>query len=130
MNKPLKIKDVSELTGLSKHTLRYYEKIGLIDQVKRRGDGHRYYSENDVAWIEFLNRLRVTGMPISRMKTFADLRRKGNSTAGERREMLENFKDDLYQRLTDLSKHLEAIEKKIKHYKELEKKTKSMRSKS
>ena len=129
MDKPLKIGDVSELTGLSRHTLRYYEKIGLIDPVKREGDGHRYYSENDMAWIEFLNRLRVTGMPIRQMKLFADLRRKGDSTAGERREMLENFKDDLHERLTDLNKHLKAIEKKINHYKVLEKSTKPKRSK-
>ncbi len=121
MNIKLKISRVSQLTGLSTHTLRYYEKIGLIDPVIRAEDGHRYYSESDISWIEFLNRLRVTGMPISQMTTFADLRRKGGTTARERREMLEDFKDDLYERLGELNKHLEAIEQKIKHYKELEK---------
>jgi DNA-binding transcriptional MerR regulator len=121
MDKPLKISRVSQLTGLSRHTLRYYEKIGLIDNIKRAGDGHRHYSESDVSWIEFLNRLRITGMPISQMKIFADLRRKGNPTARERKEMLEEFKADLHERLSDLEKHLKAIDKKIKHYEELEK---------
>ncbi len=120
MDKPLKISRASQLTGLSKHTLRYYEKIGLIESIKRAGDGHRYYTENDISWIEFLNRLRITGMQISRMKTFAHLRRKGNHTAGKRRMMLEDFKADLNERLSDLNKHLKAIEQKIGHYKELE----------
>ncbi|MCI0481255.1 MAG: MerR family transcriptional regulator [Candidatus Dadabacteria bacterium] len=122
MNKKLKISRVSQLTGLSTHTLRYYEKIGLIESIKRAGDGHRYYSESDISWIEFLNRLRITGMPISQMKIFADLRRRGASTTRERREMLEDFKNDLYERLTDLNRHLVAIEQKVKHYRELEKK--------
>lgn len=120
MDKPLKISRASQLTGLSRHTLRYYEKIGLIDPVKRAEDGHRYYTENDISWIEFLNRLRITGMPISQMKIFADLRRRGASTTRERREMLEDFKNDLYERLTDLNRHLVAIEQKVKHYRELE----------
>lgn len=122
MDKPLKISRASQLTGLSRHTLRYYEKIGLIESIKRAGDGHRYYSESDISWIEFLNRLRITGMPISQMKIFADLRRRGDSTTRERREMLEDFKNDLYERLTDLNRHLVAIEQKVKHYRELEKK--------
>ncbi|HSC34072.1 MAG TPA: MerR family transcriptional regulator [Thermodesulfobacteriota bacterium] len=122
MDKPLKISRASQLTGLSRHTLRYYEKIGLIDPVKRAEDGHRYYTENDISWIEFLNRLRITGMPISQMKIFADLRRRGASTTRERREMLEDFKNDLYERLTDLNRHLVAIEQKVKQYRELEKK--------
>ena len=122
MNERLKISRVSELSGLSEHTLRYYEKIGLIDPVKRAEDRHRYYTENDISWIEFLNRLRITGMSISRMKTFADLRRKGNHTAGQRRVMLEEFKAELNERLNDLNKHLKAIEQKIGHYKELERK--------
>ena len=122
MDKPLKIGRASQLTGLSRHTLRYYEKIGLIESIKRAEDGRRYYSESDISWIEFLNRLRVTGMPISQMKIFADLRRRGASTTRKRREMLEDFKNDLYERLTDLNRHLVAIEQKVKHYRELEKK--------
>lgn len=124
-----KIKEVSEFTGLSRHTLRYYEKIGLIEGITRESDGHRYYSENDIAWIGFLNRLRVTGMPIKQMLKFADLRRLGDSTASERRQMLEEFKDELDRRIEELNKHMKAIDEKVKHYKKLEKSSKQRRRK-
>lgn len=124
-----KIKEVYELTGLSRHTLRYYEKIGLIDGITRESQGHRYYSDNDIAWIEFLNRLRVTGMPIKQMLEFADLRRRGDSTASERRHMLEDFKDELHKRMGELNKHMKVIEEKVRHYKKLEKQNKNRRKK-
>lgn len=124
-----KIKEVSELTGLTRHTLRYYEKIGLIEGIARESDTHRYYSDTDIEWIEFLNRLRVTGMPIKQMLEFADLRRLGNSTAFERRQLLEKFKDELDKRIVELNKHRKVIDEKIKHYKRLEKQTKQRREK-
>ncbi len=59
----LTIEQVAECTGLSAHTLRYYEQIGLLDHVGRATSGHRCYAAKDLAWLEFLTRLRATGMP-------------------------------------------------------------------
>lgn len=60
------IQQVAALTHLSEHTLRYYERIGLLDPIYRASSGHRRYSTHDIGWIEFLIRLRTTGMPISK----------------------------------------------------------------
>lgn len=64
------IQQVASMTGLSTHTLRYYEKIGLIKNVQRDQTGYRQYTDFDLAWIQFLIRLRVTGMPMLKMKQF------------------------------------------------------------
>jgi hypothetical protein len=71
----LPIAEVVERTGLSRDTLRYYEKAGLIDAVDRSSGGQRRYASADLAWLEFLLRLRATGMSIADMQRFAELRR-------------------------------------------------------
>ena len=85
----LTIQQVAAETGVSNHTLRYYERIGLILDVNRAPNGHRRYSPHDIEWITFLKQLKATGMPLAQMQKFAELRRQGNSTAKQRREMLE-----------------------------------------
>ena len=74
MESSLTIKDVSQRTGLSAHTLRYYERIGLIAPVARATGGQRRYAAADMDWLAFLLRLRTTGMPIQGMLEFARLR--------------------------------------------------------
>ncbi|MBP1937549.1 MerR family transcriptional regulator [Paenibacillus sediminis] len=120
MEKELTIQEIAKLTGLSVHTLRYYERIGLLDHVARTNSGYRKYSDADRAWIEFLNRLRATGMTIRKMQQFADLRRKGSATIHERRVILEEHQAEVRMRLLELQSNLESIEHKIVHYKELE----------
>ena len=94
MDQELTIQQVAAMTQLSVHTLRYYERIELLTPINRASNGHRRYSQQDLAWIEFLTRLRATGMPIRQMQQFADLRRQGNPTIPQRRELL-----DLHQQL-------------------------------
>ncbi|MHB1685122.1 MAG: MerR family transcriptional regulator [Bacilli bacterium] len=120
MKQEFTIQEVAEITSLSVHTLRYYERIGLVDPVSRSTNGYRRYSPTDIAWVEFLNRLRATGMPIHQMQRFASLRRQGNSSIRERRTLLEGHKDEVNKRLLELEHNLEAIEEKIFHYKQLE----------
>lgn len=114
------IKQVSEITGLSVHTLRYYEKIGLLTNVGRDENGYRLYSESDLAWIEFLIRLRSTGMPVGEMKQFSDLRSQGDSTIRLRRELLESHQQHVLEQIKELQLHFSKIEEKIDYYKGLE----------
>ena len=74
MEPHLSIDEVARRTGLTAHTLRYYERIGLIAPVGRAPGGQRRYAASDMAWIEFLLRLRTTRMPIGKMQAFAALR--------------------------------------------------------
>ncbi|MEW4207739.1 MerR family transcriptional regulator [Priestia megaterium] len=114
------IQQVASMTGLSTHTLRYYEKIGLIKNVQRAQTGYRQYTDVDLAWIQFLIRLRVTGMPMLKMKQFSDLRQKGDSTITARKELLEEHYKDVLGKIEELELNSQRIEEKIAHYKKLE----------
>lgn len=114
---PLTIQRMADLSGLSVHTLRYYEKTGLIHAVERDSSGYRRYSPTDVDWVRFLLRLRTLGMPISEMKRYSDLRYEGDATAAARMELLQKHKRKVEERIRELSGHLEKLEDKIDYYK-------------
>jgi DNA-binding transcriptional MerR regulator len=113
------ITDTAELTGLSAHTLRYYERIGLLDSVDRDNGGRRRFHDSDLAWLAFLMRLRTTGMPIRDMKEFAELRRRGEESVPERLDLLCRHRDNVRRRMAELTECLEALEEKIEHYRKL-----------
>lgn len=70
----MNISEFSKLKSLTPHTLRYYEKLGLICDVSRTISGHRSYSQADVEWVIFINRLKETGMPLEQILEYAQLR--------------------------------------------------------
>jgi DNA-binding transcriptional MerR regulator len=123
MEQKLTIQETADRTGLSQDTLRYYERIGLINPVQRTSSGHRRYGEGDLAWIAFLNRLRATGMPVRQMQLYAALRRQGDGTLPERRQMLETHADEVQARIAELTQNWQAIKDKIETYKQMERKT-------
>ncbi len=93
----------------------------MLAAINRAANGHRRYSSQDIAWIEFLTRLRTTGMPIRQMQQFAEMRRKGNpSSISQRRELLEIHQQQVQQQLEELSQNLAVIQEKISYYKQLE----------
>lgn len=112
----LTIQQVAEITGLSVYTLRYYERVGLIHPINRVGNTHRRYSQNDVGWIEFLNKLRATGMPIQQMQRYAELQRQGDETLPERIQMLRDLKAAAEARVNEIQEHLKLIYYKIDFY--------------
>lgn len=115
----LAISEVAEATGLSTHTLRYYERAGLmLDPVDRASSSHRRYSAGDVNWVEFLTKLRSTGMPIAIVREYADLVRRGDSTTEDRLELLGRHRIAVLAQLDEITKSLTAIDKKIALYKE------------
>lgn len=106
------IADAALRTGVSAHTLRYYERVGLIEPVDRGDRGERLYARRDLEWIAFLQRLRATGMPIREMKQFADLRRQGARTVAERRALLEAHRHRVCAEIDRLRSGLAAIDAK------------------
>ncbi|PFO72044.1 MerR family transcriptional regulator [Bacillus cereus] len=114
------IKQISQITGLTVHTLRYYEKIGLLNEVSRDINGYRQYSEADISWINFLIRLRVTGMSVTDMKLFSDLRSQGETTISARRELLEIHQNKVLKEIKELKDNIMKIEEKIDYYKRME----------
>jgi DNA-binding transcriptional MerR regulator len=115
----LAITDVADRTGLSPDTLRYYEKAGLISPVGRSAGGKRRYAAADLAWIEFLLRLRDTGMSIADMQQFAELRRRGGSTVPDRLKLLREHRGRLTGRIRQLQATGRALDDKIRHYEQL-----------
>lgn len=107
---------VAEQTGFSLDTLRYYERIGLLDDIARNSGGRRVFTEEDVAWLRILRCLRDTGMPIQRMVRYAELARGGEETVAERLEVLREHDRDVEEKIAHLRVEQEHIRAKIAHY--------------
>jgi len=120
MSTALSIDQVARRTGLSAHTLRYYERIGLIAGIPRASGGQRRYAQTDMAWIEFLLRLRATRMPIGKMQIFARLREAGEQTVPERRRLLEAHLADVQAEIALMQQSAAALADKIEHYRQAE----------
>jgi DNA-binding transcriptional MerR regulator len=113
----LTIAEAAAATGLSPHTLRYYERDGLLlDAVERAASGHRRYTERDLGWLHLLTRLRATGMPIREIREYADLVRQGEGTEPQRLALLQAHRDAVRAQLAEAAEHLAAIEMKIDLY--------------
>jgi DNA-binding transcriptional MerR regulator len=115
---PLTISDAARLSGVSAHTLRYYERAGLLDPIDRAASGHRRYAEEDLARIQFLTKLRSTGMPIRQIREYADLMRSGDDTHQARLALLEEHRDAVRAHLAETERNLELIDYKIGYYRE------------
>ena len=110
------IQEVAEMTDLSAHTLRYYEKIGLLEHISRHDNGHRRYAEEDLGWIHFLKLLRATGMPIQQMQVFMEFARQGDNTIVDRIEVLSDHRRQLAEHIAELQDHMEHLDRKIAYY--------------
>ena len=112
----LTIQEVAKATGLTTHTLRYYERIGLIHPINREENTRRCYTADDVGWIDFLLKLRATGMSIRDMQRYAKLQRRGDETLPERVEMLKSLRDKVEAHMEEMNEHLKLIYYKIDYY--------------
>jgi DNA-binding transcriptional MerR regulator len=112
----LSIREVAERTGITAHTLRYYERIGLVPHVPRAHSGHRRYGEGDLEWLELLKRLHATEMPIRRMLEYARLVRRGDATVAARRELLDAHRTEVEAKITRLRSTLQMIQRKLALY--------------
>lgn len=118
----LSIQQAAKATGLSAHTLRYYERIGLIDPILRHANRHRFYRPEDLEWIAFLIQLRSTGMSIEQMLRYATLRRQGDdlSSVSARKRMLDDHTAVLEGKVVVLQKTLTVLRAKSHFYSQRE----------
>ncbi len=115
------VQQAAALTGLSEHTLRYYERIGLIQPVPRQeSSGHRRYGAEDLAKLETLACLRATGMPIEQMRRYFELRAGGAAAAAEQQALLAEHLDELQRRRAALQDHIHYVERKIDYWRAVE----------
>ncbi|MCX5396773.1 MerR family transcriptional regulator [Streptomyces sp. NBC_00102] len=110
------ISEVAARTGLTAHTLRWYERIGLMPHVDRSQTGQRRFTDKDLDWLAFVGKLRLTGMPVADMVRYAELLREGEHTFDERQELLEATRRDVRARIAELHDTLTVLDYKIDFY--------------
>ncbi|RRD64508.1 MerR family transcriptional regulator [Fretibacterium sp. OH1220_COT-178] len=111
------IGEFSKLTGLGIHTLRYYEREHLLAPERNAGNRRRY-SDRDMTWVDFIKRLKDTGMPIREIKRYALLRAAGESTLNERLKLLLRHRRALKEQVAKLQEHQSKLDDKIQFYRE------------
>jgi DNA-binding transcriptional MerR regulator len=110
------ISEVAAWTGLSAHTLRWYERIGLMPHVDRSHTGQRRFTNRDLDWLSFVGKLRLTGMPVADMVRYAEMVRSGDHTFPDRQALLEATRLDVLQRIAELQDTLTVLDFKISTY--------------
>ena len=116
-NATLTIGEVSSLTGLSAHTLRFYEREGLfVEPVRRNAAGRRVFGEQEVNWLRVCAKLRSSGMALPDIRRYAELVRQGEGTEAERFEILRGHEAKVTQQLADLQEALDVIRFKVALY--------------
>ena len=110
------IQQAAKLTQVSTHTLRFYERIGLLRNIGRAKNGHRLYSDEDLGWVRFVMLLRATDMPLPQIATFMKLEKDGQTTIDKRLQLLEGHRADLSTHITELLGYLTALDSKIDYY--------------
>jgi DNA-binding transcriptional MerR regulator len=114
------IQDMAARCGMTVHTLRYYERIGLIQPVGRGPTGHRRYSDADEAWLKLLHWMRTTDMPIREMLRYAALRDTGHKRAQEQRQILEEHRAGLEKEIAKLKEALSRLTRHIDSLRDVE----------
>lgn len=115
----LSIGELSRLSGLSTHAIRFYESAGILKPAGRAANGHRRYRRDDVLWLEFVLRLKLTGMPLVEIKQYAYLRAQGETTLHPRLAMLKLHRECLVTKMDELSKCASVLDEKICVYQKM-----------
>jgi DNA-binding transcriptional MerR regulator len=121
----MKIGQLAKRSGLSAHTIRYYERIGLLPYAHRDRSRQRDYDASILIWIEFIGRLKTTGMPVREMLRYAALREQGSGTEADRRELLERHRERVRVHVAELNASLLVLDTKIGGYADAEKRIKN-----
>jgi DNA-binding transcriptional MerR regulator len=122
------IRTMAARCEMTTHTLRYYERVGLIQPVGRARNGHRRYSDSDEAWLHFLHCMRATNMPIREMQRYAALREQGDDTSLDRRKILEDHRATIAEQIAALEKAHALLNHKIENYRKIEERIRVPRS--
>lgn len=110
------IKQAAEKVNLTVHTLRYYDKEGLLPFVNRDKAGNRVFTDSDLEWLGLICCLKNTGMPIKQIGTYIQWCLEGDSSLETRRQMLIEHRQIVLQQIEELNHNLEALNHKIERY--------------
>jgi DNA-binding transcriptional MerR regulator len=108
-------REAAEKCGLTQYTLRWYERIGLLERVERTADGRRRFSDADLDWLMLVSKLRATGMPVRDMLRYAELVR-SRAHEQERVDLLRAHRERVRQALLEQQECLNLLDAKIGNY--------------
>lgn len=112
----MNINAVSQKFDLTKDTLRYWERIGLLSAIERNQSGYRDYSQRDMNWVFYIKVLRNAGMTIEALIEFVKLYREGNQTTNARKSLLIDQRQELLDQLKAIQKTVQYLDYKIEHF--------------
>ncbi len=115
----MKIAEVSKRYGISADTLRYYERIGILQGIPRNASGIRDYNEANCKTVEFVKCMRDAGMSIEALAEYMDLFYRGDETMERRKAILQNQREDIRRRIVELEDALSRLDYKIDHYEDV-----------
>lgn len=110
-----KISEIAKITNLSIPTLRYYEELGLL-HPERNNANYRIFTDDDLRWIDFINRAKATGMSLSKIVDYSKLREKGDSTILDRIKILVEQETILQIELEKIQQHIDFLQNKKQYY--------------
>lgn len=110
------MKYVVDHLNVSANTLRFYETEGILKAISRDANGRRIYNDDDLKWVDFIRSLRLTGMPISKIKEYVELYELGDETLSQRKEIMMQHKLEVQNKINENLKHLEVISYKVAMY--------------
>ncbi|WP_285857679.1 MerR family transcriptional regulator [Neobacillus cucumis] len=110
------MKHIVENFNVSGNTLRFYENEGILKDIARDDNGRRIYNDENIEWIKLIRSLRLTGMPISKIKEYVELYEIGDKTFFERKEIMKQHKLEVQNKINENLKHLEVISYKVAMY--------------
>lgn len=113
------ISEFAKITGISQHTLRYYEKEGLIEP-QRDEHNYRLFDAEDLDWAIFINKLKKTGISLKEIKRYTELRKIGDATITERKELLLKHRIKILKEYEKVQGHLRLLDDKINLYNQME----------
>lgn len=119
------IAKVSEITGLSVHTLRYYEKEGLLPHINRDVNGNREFSDNDLKVLQTIKCLKNSGMSLKNLRRFIELYSKGEETLEERLEIMKEHKLVIEEKMKELNGYMDYVDYKIDYFEDAIKEVKN-----
>lgn len=113
------VKDVAEITGLTKHTIRYYDDQNLIPFVSRDSRNIRLFSEHDLDWIRMVHSLRISGLPIKEVRHYVEMCLQGDETIPQRAQLIAKQEKELEDKIREYNTQLMHIKKKKAYYEEV-----------
>lgn len=116
MDKVYTIGEVAAELGMPASTIRFYDKNGLFPDIVRSQGGIRVFTEDDLEWARFIERLKVSGMPIKEIRQYIDLYRQGDSTIAERRRIVEERREAVKEQIDDLKLAYDFLTYKCWYY--------------